>query len=194
MPAYCKRCRLHIPDGMSSCRMCGSSALTEPPAPTEGPLLSTEPLGHGQPRFSKTFFVIALGLIVAPLMQIFAVAELQTPGSYSDAVNALVAQHPGLDNIYYFEMGVNGLLVLGALVLNFLFYTRSKHFPASMVAYIALTFAYRLADAGMMHFFFPDLHANAIARAYSLARHFIVGAALGASLLLDPEMKARFQN
>jgi hypothetical protein len=80
--------------------------------------------------------------------------------------------------------------VLSALVLNFLFYTKRKGFPMYMVAYIAATVLFLVADTSAVNYMFPG--AN-LGRSYvALVRSFIWAGALIPYLLTSAQVKSRF--
>ena len=192
MAAYCKRCQLHIPDGIASCRMCGSSVLTAPPLPADNSTLLTEPREAADPGFSKWLFVVGLSLLAAPVLSIYDVATVQIPRLSSESGQMLLLEHPGLDQMTWFEISMNGLLALAALVLSILFFTRSKYFPKSMVVYLAGMFVFRLAVAGMTHSLYPNevmTHA-----AYVLVRYLAWSAGLAGYLLLNSDVGIHFKN
>lgn len=192
MPSFCKRCSLHIPDGISTCRMCGSSVLAAPPPPTDGTFFSDEPGKVSKPGFSKWLFFIGLSLIVAPLTRILAIVHVEIPALFDQSSSARLAQHPGLDKLICFEIGMDVVLVMSALALNILFYRRNRYFPKSMLAYIVVILAYRIAVTGATHALFPDVLM--IHSAYSLVRYLGWVGAMAACLLFDSDVETRFQN
>ena len=191
MPAYCKRCSLHIPDGISKCRMCGSAVLAAPPSADSGSFVD-HPRKVSGPGFSKWLFFIGLGLIVAPATRIFAIAAVEVPTLFGEHGQAMLAQHPGLDTLLYFEIAINALLALAALVLNVLFYRRKKYFPKSMLAYIIAILVFRIVVTGAIHSLFPG--TIMIRTAYSLARYVAWAGAMAACLMFDSDVEMRFQN
>ena len=192
MPAYCKRCSLHIPDGVSKCRMCGTSLLATPPAPANLACFEDPPRKLSEPGFSKWLFFIGLSLIAAPVTRIFAIAGVEVPALFGEHGQAMLAQHPGLDNLLYFEIGSNALLAFAAVVLNVLFYRRKKSFPKSMLAYIIAILAFRLVVTGAIHSLFPG--TVMIRTAYSLAQYVAWAGAMAACLMFDSDVEMRFQN
>jgi Protein of unknown function (DUF2569) len=175
--------------------MCGSSVLAAPPPMSDGPMLSSRPRAVARPGFSKWLFFIGLSLVVTPAVRVYAIVERQIPVLFSDEGQAMLAQHPGLDKLVSFEIGMNALLVLAALVLNLLFYSWSKHFPKAMIAYVALTFAYLLAVTAAVNSLFPDaLLAQRAQSFYSLLRYLIWGVVMAGYLLFNPDVKTRFEN
>lgn len=191
MNTYCKRCAMHVPEGVSSCRMCGNTMLVAPPSEPDGPMLSKK--DRPAPRgFSKWLFIVGLSLVVTPALRIWSVFQKQIPALFGEESQSLLAQYPGLDRILYFEIGMNALLVFAALLLNYLFYTRKRNFPNAMIGYVAITLIYLITVTGMVHSMFPD--AIFAQSAYSLARYLIWGMALAGYLIFDPHVKARFVN
>jgi hypothetical protein len=190
MNGYCKRCGLHTPEGVLSCRMCGSTTLVAPPVEPDGPMLSATRKAPSQPGFSKWLFFVGLSLVVTPALRVFAIVRKEIPVLFGDDGQSFLAQYPGIDRLLYFEISINALLVLAALILNFLFYARSKHFPHAMIAYVTITLIYLITVAGMIHSMFPD--AILAQSAYSLVRYLLWGATLAGYLLFNPDVKARF--
>jgi hypothetical protein len=85
---------------------------------------------------------------------------------------------------------MNGLLVISALVLNFLFYTKRKHFPMLMVAYVAATVSFRVAVVSAVNSMFPD--ANLSASYITLVRYLLWAGAMIPYLLTSSDIKKRF--
>lgn len=193
MVAYCKRCALHIPDGVSSCRMCGSSVLSESPGLIEGGLIGADPAQAApEPGFSKWLFYVGLSLIAAPALGIYSIAHNEIPALFSDYGRTLILEHPGLDKIISFEICMNVVLALAALVLNVFFYTRSKFFPMAMVVFVAVTFAFRVTVTGFVHALFPEEVLTHTA--WTLVRYLAWCGSLAGYLLLNRDVDTRFQN
>jgi len=190
--AYCNRCSMHVPEGMSACRMCGNALLVAPPVAPDGPMLSNTRRRPPQPEFSKWLFFVGLSLVVTPALRIIAIVQKEVPALFGDDSQSFLAQYPGLDKLLYFEIGMNALLVLAALILNFLFYAKRKNFPNAMIGYVAITLIYLITVSGMIHSMFPD--AIMAQSAYSLVRYLLWGMALAGYLLFNPDVKARFVN
>jgi Protein of unknown function (DUF2569) len=176
--------------------MCGSIALTLPPAPVSGPMLSdrvARPVAAAHnPHFSKWLFFIGLSLIVTPALRVYAIAEKQIPMFLTDKGQMFFILHPGFDKLLEFEICMNVLLVLAAAALNLLFYTHSRRFPNFMVAYVVATFVYRLGATAMLHSLFPD--TILVQNAYALLRYFIWGAITAGYLLFEPSVKKHFEH
>jgi hypothetical protein len=189
--AYCKRCSIYVPEGMPACRMCGSALLVAPPSEPDGPTL-TKTRRPAQPGFSKWLFVVGVSLVVTPALRIFAITQKQIPALWGDESQSTLAQYPGLDRLLYFEIGMNVLLVVAALLLNYLFYAKKRNFPNAMIGYVGSTLIYLTTVAGMIHSMFPD--AVLAQSAYSLVRYVLWGMAMAGYLLFDPNVKARFVN
>jgi len=192
MPSFCKRCSLHIPDGISTCRMCGSSVLAAPPPPSDDAFFSDKPGKTSRPGFSKWLFFLGLSLVVAPATRILAIVHVEIPALFNENSSVRLAQHPGLDKLICFEIGMNVLLALAALVLNVLFYRRYRYFPKYMLVYIVVILAYRIAVTGATHALFPNMLM--IQSAYSLVRYLGWVGAMAACLMFDSDVEARFQN
>jgi Protein of unknown function (DUF2569) len=190
MPAYCNSCGLYIPDGQSSCRVCGSTAITSAPWPRGFTPWSLLAPSKPRPKYSRWMLFIGLGLLIAPALRIYALVRQQLPILSTNEGHLLLAQHAGLDNLIYFEIGVNTALVVAAIVLNILFYTHSKRFPVAMIVYVVLTFSYRLLATAIFHSLFPNVP---LANTYSLVPYFIWCVLTGGYLLLDARVKARFK-
>src|SRR3569833_2251565 len=125
MTTQCRLCGLHIPDGVASCMMCGNKnlvpvAVGETVIPSLGAQSTTK--ASGQASFSKWLWAGAIRLIVMPVIRVVAITNSELPKLGSDAFQPNLQSHPGLSTLLYFEIGMNGLLVVSSLVLNFLFY------------------------------------------------------------------------
>ena len=172
--------------------MCGSSVLTAPPLPTDNSTLLTEPREATDPGFSKWRFAVGLSLLAAPVLSIYDAATVQVPLLFGESGRMLLLEHPGLDQMTWLELCMNGLLALAALVLSILFFTRSKYFPKSMVAYLAVIFIFRLAVAGMTHSLYP--HEVMTDTAYVLVRYLAWTAGMAGYLLLNSDVGIHFRN
>jgi hypothetical protein len=195
MATQCRLCGLHIPDGVASCMMCGNrnlapAAAGETVVPSLG--LQSTAKAPGQASFSKWLWAVAISLIISPVIRILAVVNNELPRLSSDEFQSYLQSHPGLSNLLYFEIGMNVLLVLSALALNFLFYTRRKHFPMLMVIYVAVTVLLRVAVVGSVNSMFPD--ANLSAGYITLVRYLLWAGAMIPYLLTSNDVKKRFVN
>ena len=121
-----------------------------------------------------------------------AIVNNELPRLSSDRFQTYVQSHPGLLNLLYFEIGMNALLVISALILNFLFYTRHKIFPNLMIGYVALTVLFRVAVVSAVNSMFPD--ANLSASYITLVRYLLWAGAIVPYLLTSSEVKKRFVN
>src|SRR5262249_3403335 len=151
-------CDLHIPEGMSACRMCGNSLLAAPPVVPDGPTLFTRKNAPAGPQLSKWLFSVGLMLALIPLDRLYAITQREIPALFGEDGQLLLARYPGLDKVIWFEIVMNGLLIGGALLVNFFFYTRSRRFPRLMIIYFATAFGYMTLLAGMTHILFPELN------------------------------------
>ena len=191
MPAFCKRCGLHIPDGISACRMCGSTVLAAPPPPDlAGPIYSGKSLPQDRPKLSRWLIVVAIGLVVIPILRVGGIITVHFPLLYTDQGRAFLDQHPGLEGLISFQMYANVLLALLALGLNYLFYAKSKHFTRYMIVYTIAGFLYQLTVTAILRFGFPD--ADMSRNFVPLVRSMIWSGGLTIYLLTAPEVKARF--
>ncbi|MBS1805155.1 MAG: DUF2569 domain-containing protein [Acidobacteria bacterium] len=195
MSTQCRLCGLHIADGVTSCMMCGNKNLVPVAAgETVVPSLGFQSAAKapGQASFSKWLWAVAISLIVTPIIRVLAIVNVELPALSSDRFQTYVQSHPGLQNLVYFEIGMNGFLVISALALNFLFYTRHKIFPMLMVSYVALTVLFRVAIVSAMNSMFPD--ANLSAGYITIVRYLIWAGAIIPYLLTSDDVKKRFIN
>jgi Protein of unknown function (DUF2569) len=193
MSTQCNLCGLHIPDGVQACMMCGNKNLaTAPAGNTVSPSLpsqsTTRPMS--QASFSKWLWAIAISLIVAPALRVSSIVLYEVPRLFNDDSQAYLQSHPGFAGLLQFQIGMNALLVVAALVLNFLFYTRRKIFPVVMVAYVAATILFLAAVIGMINSTFPD--ASLAGGYMTLIRYLIWAGAIVPYLLTSNEVKERF--
>lgn len=193
MATQCKLCGLHIPDGVQSCMMCGSRNFAVVAAgETITPSLpgAKSLAGPGQAALSKWLWVVAISLVVAPILRVMSIITFEIPTLFGDQIQANTQRHPGLPEFLYFEIGVNILLVVSAIVLNFLFYTKSKRFPIWMVSYVSVTVLFRIATTSVINSMFPD---KEMTRLYvELVRMLIWAGALIPYLLTSSDVKTRF--
>lgn len=193
MPTQCKLCGLHIPDGVQSCMMCGNKNLvTAAAGQTITPSLPTAKTlsGRSNAALSKWLWTVAISLVAAPVFRVMSIINYEIPRLLGDDSQAYLQSHPGLSGLLQFEIGMNSLLVIAALVLNFLFYTRRKAFPMLMVGYVATTVLFLAAIIGALNSMFPG--ANMSGGYISLVRYLIWAGALIPYLLTSSEIKASF--
>lgn len=195
MSTQCRLCGLHIADGVTTCMMCGNrnlapAAAGETVVPSLGIQSTTK--APGQASFSKWLWAIGISLIVTPVIRVLAIVNHELPRLSSDQFQTYVQTHPGMLNLLYFEIGMNTLLVISALVLNFLFYTRHKIFPNLMVGYVAATVLFRVGVVAAVNSMFPD--ANLSAGYITLVRYLLWAGALIPYLLTSSDVKNRFVN
>jgi hypothetical protein len=195
MANQCRLCGLHLADGVTSCMMCGNrnlapAAAGETVVPSLGGQSTTK--APGQASFSKWLWAVGISLIVSPAIRALAIVNHELPRLSNDAFQTYVQSHPGMLNLVYFEIGMNGFLVISALALNLLFYTKHKHFPILMVAYVALTVLFRVAVVGAVNSMFPD--ANLSAGYITLVRYLLWAGAIIPYLLTSSDVKKRFVN
>jgi len=175
--------------------MCGNRNLAPAPAgETVMPSLGTQSTvkAPGQASFSKWLWAVAISLVVTPVIRVMAIVNNELPRLSNDAFQTYVQTHPGLLNLLYFEIGMNGFLAISALALNFLFYTKHKHFPTLMVAYVALTVLFRVAVVSAVNSMFPD--ANLSSGYITLVRYLLWAGAIIPYLLTSSDVKKRFVN
>jgi hypothetical protein len=161
MSAFCKRCNLHVPDGVPACMMCGSAVLA--PAPFIDTISSTlsPPLrAQGQPRVPKLIAGVAVSLIVAPIFRLISIVSIQIPALFGERYQFYLERYPGLAGLLYFELAMNLILIGSALVLNVLFYTKNRRFPVYMIAYASATFLYLLAVTGAVRTVFSECESH----------------------------------
>jgi|GEM_PF-2674710 hypothetical protein len=195
MSTQCRLCGLHIADGVNSCMMCGNRNLAPVAAgETVVPSLGAQSTAKapGQASFSKWLWAVAISLIVTPAIRVLAVVNSELPRLSSERFQTYVQSHPGLLNLVYFEIGMNILLVISALALNFLFYTRHKIFPHLMIGYVAATVLFRVAVVASVNSMFPD--ANLSANYLTLVRYLVWAGAMIPYLLTSSDVKKRFVN
>ena len=195
MSTQCRLCGLHIPDGVTSCMMCGNKNLVavgagETLVPSLGVQSTTK--APGQASFSKWLWAVAISLVVTPVIRGMAVVNVEIPRLTSEQFQPFLQSHPGVSNLLYFEIGMNSLLVISAVALNFLFYTKRKTFPILMVAYVAATVLFRVAVVAVVNSMLPD--ANLSASYVTLFRYLIWAGAMIPYLLTSTDVKKRFVN
>lgn len=196
MATQCKLCGLHIADGVQSCMMCGNTNLVavndweqkiKPGLPGQG----TAAVSHSA-SFSKWLWAVALSLVVAPITRVMAIVNFEIPRLFDEDKRAFLQSHPAMSGLLQLEIGINALLVIAALVLNFLFYTKRKAFPMLMVAYVGATVLFLAVVIGAVNSIFPD--ASMSGGYISLVRYLIWAGAMIPYLLTSSEIKTRFVN
>ena len=195
MSTQCRLCGLHIPDGVMSCMMCGNKNLVPVAAgETVVPSLGVQSAAKapGQASFSKWLWAVAISLIVTPVIRVLSIVNRELPTLGSERFQTYVQSHPGLLNLLYFEIGMNGFLVISALVLNFLFYTKHRSFPILMTSYVALTVLFRVAVVSAMNSIFPD--AVLSASYLTIIRYLVWAGAIIPYLLTSSDVTKRFVN
>jgi len=191
MPGYCDRCGMHVPDGMYACRMCGNTALA--PARYSTSLSQGTPAGRlqaGQATMPRWLIIVAISLVVSPVLRLHTIFSRLLPSLSSDTFQPYFVAHPGLRTLVDSEIAVNAVLVLLALILNYLFYTSDRRFPPYMIAYAAITFLYLLGITASMRLIFPGVDMSSSFT--PLVRSFCWAGLLIPYLLIAPEVKTRF--
>lgn len=169
--------------------MCGSSVLAAAPqAKAWTPSLT--PRAEDPHGFSKWLVAVAISLIAAPAFRLYSIVCRQAPELLGEQHGYILARNPGFADLLLFEMIANVLLIAGALVLNYLFYTKSRHFTKWMVAYASTTFLYLVAVSSATHTLLPTV--NSIIVFTSLVESLLWVGPLIAFLLLSPDVKSRF--
>jgi hypothetical protein len=197
MAIKCKLCGLHIPDGVSACTMCGNTNLVtvnewEQKIKSGLPGQSGAAAVPHSAAFSKWLWVVAISLVIAPVVRVLSIVNSEIPRLFDGDKQAFLQSHPGMSGLLQFEIGVNAVLVLAALVLNFLFYTKRKAFPMLMVAYVGGTVLFLAAIIGAVNSMFPD--ASMSGGYITLVRYLIWAGAMIPYLLTSTEIKSRFVN
>lgn len=197
MPTQCKLCGLHIPDGVPSCGMCGNSNLVtvddwerkiSSNLPGKGAAASTS---HSA-AFSKWLWAIGISLVIAPAFRVVSIINYELPHLLDGDKQEYLQNHPGLAQFLEFEIVMNILLVMAALALNFLFYTKRKAFPMLMIVYVGFTVLFLAIIIGAINSLFPE--ASMSGGYISLVRYLIWAGAMIPYLLTSNEIKARFIN
>jgi hypothetical protein len=195
MATQCRLCGLHIPDGVNACMMCGNRNLVAVTAgqtitPSLGSQSTTK--APGQASFSKWLWAVGISLVVTPVIRAMAVVNVEIPRLTSDELQPFLQSHPGISNLLHFEIAMNAILVISALALNFLFYTKRKMFPMLMVAYVAATVLFRVAVVGAVNSMVPNANLSPIY--LTLVRYLLWAGAMIPYLLTSSEIKKRFVN
>lgn len=148
--------------------------------------------GPSSQSFSKWLWAVGISLVLAPVLRVVAIVNSELPRLLDEDKQAYLQSHPGMSTLLQFEIGMNTFLVLAALVLNFLFYTRRRSFPMLMVAYVAITVLYIGITIGAVNSMFPD--ANMSAGYITLLRYLLWAGAMIPYLLTSGDLKTRFVN
>jgi hypothetical protein len=98
----------------------GASTSAASASPVATPLY----LGASSGGSSKWMVVLGISLVATPIFRLNSIFSIEIPNLYGEQYQAYLASHPGLVNLLYFRIAMNGILILSALVLNFLFYTK----------------------------------------------------------------------
>jgi uncharacterized protein DUF2569 len=196
MATQCKLCGLHIPDGVPSCMMCGNTNLVAV-NDWEQKIKSTLPgqdtaAGPHSASFSKWLWAVAISLVVSPVVRVMSIVNSEIPHLFDADKQSFLQDHPGMAGLLEFEIGMNIVLVIAALVLNFLFYTKRKSFPMLMVAYVAVTVLFLAIIIGAVNSMFPN--AGMSGGYIRLVRYLIWAGAMIPYLLTSGEIKTRFVN
>jgi Protein of unknown function (DUF2569) len=192
MPMQCKLCRLHIPDGVRSCAMCGGTvfATAQVEIPTSDPIKPSLLPRSKDDNSPKWLIGVGISLVVAPALWVQSIFAKNIPAQFGDQAQAILNSHSGLSGLDYFEITMKAVLILSALGLNFLFYTKRKAFPKLMVGYLATTLLFLVARISAVNFLFPDVN---LGREYAMLLRWLVWAvSLTLYLLLSVQVKERF--
>ena len=192
MSAQCRLCGLHIPDGLRACTMCGGTAFVSAPveASTVDPIkpsLLPRSKDDSSPRW---LIGVGLSLVIVPVLWADSMLRIDIPTLFGDQAQPDLSRHAGLSGLLYFEITMKVVLIVAALCLNFLFYTKRKSFPKWMLGYIAATMIFLVARISAINFMFPDVN---LMRSYvMLFRWLLWAGSLALYLLFSAQVKERF--
>jgi len=192
MPTQCKLCGLHIPDGLRACSMCGGTLFVSPPAksPTSDPINPSLFPRSKEDSSPKWLIGVGLSLAVVPVLWAYSMLTIDIPTLFGDQAQANLSSHAGLSGLLYFEVTMKAVLIVAALGLNLLFYTKRKSFPHWMLGYIAATMIFLVARISAINFMFPDVN---LMRSYAMLFRWLLWAgSLTLYLLFSAQVKERF--
>jgi hypothetical protein len=190
MPTFCKRCALHIMDGVASCPMCGSTMLAPEPDRSASTTLTAGGQSDYSAGSSNLINALAISLAIAPFLRLYAIFTAEVPALNGEQNQALLESHPGLSTLIYIEILINVLLIAAAPIMNYLFYTKRKSFPIYMVAFVTATLLSTIVAISGLHFLVPEENLNHTY--YPLLRSMIWAGTIIPYLLTSHDVKARF--
>jgi hypothetical protein len=200
----CPQCAHVVEEGQVVCPLCGTSVIASAadkpePIPSFVPA-SAEALPPSPPMFSTPndlegiggwVILIAIGLVISPFY-ILGSSVLKDVEVFSNPrIQAVFDNHPGLQSLIVAEIVTNLVVVAFMLVLNYLFFTKRRSFPAFFICILVFQFAFLITDTIAAHAVMPNypLSANAFA---GILRS-IVGAAIWIPyMLVSRRVKATF--
>lgn len=172
--------------------MCGGTAFVSAPveASTVDPIkpsLLPRSKDDSSPRW---LIGVGLSLVIVPVLWADSMLRIDIPTLFGDQAQPILSRQVGLSGLLYFEITMKVVLIVAALCLNFLFYTKRKSFPKWMLGYIAATMIFLVARISAINFMFPDVN---LMRSYvMLFRWLLWAGSLALYLLFSAQVKERF--
>ncbi|MFZ1083894.1 MAG: DUF2569 domain-containing protein [Terracidiphilus sp.] len=179
MSTLCAVCSSPLEEGSHFCVRCGSSVSGKPGAAVSTPPAIAEPVpfdlsayrpGNGLEGIGGWLILPAIGLAISPLFSIHGI--IKDMSILTGATHQyFLSTHPAMAGLILFEAITNIIFLLAAACLNFLFYSKKKIFPKSMIAYLVIIFVLLLADHLMAGALSPS--ANHTSGLFSVIRAFL---------------------
>jgi hypothetical protein len=174
MPAQCQHCGSQLEEGAVVCVQCGQDAagpwesvrpfpaseskLVSAGAQQEsvGPILSAASGSADQELtgIGGWLILVAISLVVNPLQMLRTLLVVDLPFLAHSSHDSFLNAHPPNAILAAFEITSESALLLVLLLLNYLFYRKSKRFPPLMIGLLIANFAYRAIN----HFSLVSLH------------------------------------
>jgi len=135
MPALCSKCGAPLPESAYSfsCAQCGTSIFDSGPV-TAQPTFSIPSELEG---IGGWLILVAIQLAVAPFAMAYSIYSdfnVLNDSRYAQ----ILSDHPGAANMLVSEIIARIFFIVAVIVLNYLFYSKSKIFPSVMIGYLFL--------------------------------------------------------
>ena len=179
MSTLCVQCSSPLDEGSHFCARCGSSISPESGAAVSAPSAIAEPVlfdrpayipGDGLEGIGGWLILPAIGLAVSPFFSIHGIVrDLSVLTGASHQI--YLSSHPSMAGLILYEAITNIIFLFAAVCLNYLFYSKKKIFPKSMIGYLVFTFIMLLADHLMAGAVSPS--ANHTSGLYAVIRAFL---------------------
>lgn len=141
MSVLCPTCDVEVPSDRRFCPRCGSAftATTEPasaaqqPHPTALPQ-SVDPNAHLE-GLSGWLIWLGFGLVISPFRIILSIFRVNIPFLFKASHQAYFAGHHLAAVLVGSEIIMNIIFVMSLSFLNYLFFTKKRGFPISMIIF-----------------------------------------------------------
>jgi hypothetical protein len=127
----------------------------------DGSVVETTPVQHGPAGLNGWLTLVGIGIVFGPIRLTLYILETYKQIFRDGAWEAMTTPgtefyHPMWGPFFIFEFTLNGLFVVGGVVLLILFLRHSRIFPGLFVSLTVANFGFILVDAWLSSYIVPD--------------------------------------